>query len=152
MDETPTIAPTDRSNSPAIISMPIGMAMMPSSDDVSSQLAVRERRQEALIACHEREEGKHRNGRDRTAGLGPEQRAPERCSGGGGRPDPLFPRAPRSSQSWQATRFGKSRYFEPMTFEYVEKTLEIFSTFDLSTTLGPVETGPTGASPYFAYS
>jgi hypothetical protein len=38
--EAPTIDPTERSNSPAIIRMPTGIAMMPSSAAVSSQPAV----------------------------------------------------------------------------------------------------------------
>src|ERR1700722_17521835 len=38
--EAPTMDPTERSNSPAIIRTPTGMAMMPSSAAVSSQPAV----------------------------------------------------------------------------------------------------------------
>ena len=37
IEAAPTIEPTERSNSPAIISMAIGTAMMPRSDEVSSQ-------------------------------------------------------------------------------------------------------------------
>ena len=40
IDEAPTTAPTERSNSPATMRTPIGIAMMPSSAAVSSQPAV----------------------------------------------------------------------------------------------------------------
>src|SRR5579883_1778 len=40
IEQPPTTAPTERSNSPPIISMPTGRAMMPRSEAVSSQFAV----------------------------------------------------------------------------------------------------------------
>lgn len=40
MEPAPTIDPTDKSNSPAIISRPTGIAMIPISEAVPSQLAV----------------------------------------------------------------------------------------------------------------
>ena len=40
IDAAPTTDPTERSNSPPIISMPIGRATMPRSEAVSSQFAM----------------------------------------------------------------------------------------------------------------
>ena len=157
IEEAPTTEPTERSNSPPIISMPIGERDDAEIGGGVEPVGRAERRQKAVLTRHDGEESEDERAPETTPPASGRWRA--RASSGAVRrlaarrldcasPSPFAPqrRFTTASRALSPSRSISSRSRSGSC----RRPSRILSMLFLSTMLGPVATGPTGARPYLA--